>query len=104
METSKNTRVRLISDADSAYTLTVIKTEGKRGINVRASYKSKGTAKAQAGCRSVHQTHEEADKAVKALVETATTQRGWKVQMSEQKKSSVGAFTELPAAPVKGKK
>ena len=101
--TSKNTRIRFASETDPAYALTIIKTEGKKGINVRASYKSKGAEKAQAGCRSIHQTHEEADKAVSLLVHAAS-QRGWKLLPAEEKKSRVGAFAEIPAAPVKGKK
>jgi hypothetical protein len=98
MDTSKSTRVRLTSDVDSTYQLTILKTEGRRGINVRASYKTKDAPKAKAGCRSVHQNHEDADKAVQSLV-AAAQQRGWTVSATEEKRKHVGAFTEIPLAP-----
>jgi hypothetical protein len=92
----KNRSLRFVSP-DGKATLTVIRSVGKRGINVRASLKADGDKKAATGCRSTHTTEAEANAAVEAL-KNATLQRGW-TERVKTTAASKQAFTEIPVAP-----
>ncbi len=87
------TTLRFVSP-DGKSMLKVLKTQGRRGINVRASLKTESDTKAQTGCRSTHATDAEAEKAVETLRE-ATLQRGW---IAQQAKAVRNAFGEIPHA------
>lgn len=92
----KNASLRFVSP-DGKATLTVIRSVGKRGINVRASLKADGDKKASTGCRSTHSTEAEANAAVSQL-KSATLQRGW-TERVKTAGATKQAFTEIPQAP-----
>lgn len=92
--TMKNIKV-VFASPDSKQTLTITASQGKKGINVKASIKTgkgKGTAKAQTGAREVVKTEQEAQAAVDTLAAHAK-KSGW----VKKAITSKNAFTMIPA-------